>query len=268
MPDRLRPVRERLADQVTPILLTYNESPNLARTLEALQWARRVVVLDSGSQDNTEAIARRFPNTAWFTRPFDSHGAQWQHGISETGIGTPYLLALDADMRPTESLLDEISTHFLPGGYAAGTIAFEYWMLGRPLAGSLYPAQLRLMRTDLARSWQEGHTHVFGADGPHYRLRSHLIHDDRKPLEGWLRSQWQYAVLESRRIGHGPVAQLKDQLRVWGVMPLVAGSLAYLKAGGPFYGAPARAYAYERMLFETLLARTLLEGRQTVSPDA
>ena len=45
-------------DQVTPLLLTYNEEPNIARTLAPLHWARRIVVIDSGSTDRTlELIA-------------------------------------------------------------------------------------------------------------------------------------------------------------------------------------------------------------------
>ncbi len=41
-----------LAD-ITPVILTYNESANIGRSLERLTWAREVVIVDSGSTDDT-----------------------------------------------------------------------------------------------------------------------------------------------------------------------------------------------------------------------
>ena len=52
-----------MLQEITPVLLTYNEAPNLARTLSMLGWAKDVVVVDSGSDDETLAIARRHPGT-------------------------------------------------------------------------------------------------------------------------------------------------------------------------------------------------------------
>lgn len=51
---------------VTPVLLTYNEEVNIARTLAGLRWARRVIVVDSFSNDQTECIARSFSNVSWY----------------------------------------------------------------------------------------------------------------------------------------------------------------------------------------------------------
>ena len=36
-------------DLITPLVLTWNEEPNLRRCLERLRWAREVIILDSGS---------------------------------------------------------------------------------------------------------------------------------------------------------------------------------------------------------------------------
>ena len=37
--------------QITPVVLTFNEEANLRRNLDSLQWAERVVIVDSGSTD-------------------------------------------------------------------------------------------------------------------------------------------------------------------------------------------------------------------------
>src|SRR5205809_8098013 len=83
---------------VTPLILTYNEEPNIKRTLESLLWAERVVVVDSGSTDGTKSIARLFAHVSWYVRPFDYHCAQWKRGIPNTEIATEFVLALDAGM--------------------------------------------------------------------------------------------------------------------------------------------------------------------------
>jgi glycosyltransferase involved in cell wall biosynthesis len=66
-----------LAD-ITPVILTYNEAANIGRSLERLTWAREVVVVDSGSTDDTLAIVARFPNARVVKRPFDTHAQQWR----------------------------------------------------------------------------------------------------------------------------------------------------------------------------------------------
>src|SRR6266853_1961071 len=82
---------------ITPVILTFNEAPNIGRTLERLPWARRIVVVDSFSDDDTGAIVTRYPKAELFRRRFDSHANQWNFAIHETGINTEWILALDAD---------------------------------------------------------------------------------------------------------------------------------------------------------------------------
>ena len=241
---------------ITPVILTYNEEPNIAATLATLAWASRIVVVDSGSSDRTEAIARSFANVVWSTRRFDSHAAQWAFAIHETGIETAYVLALDADMRPSREFSEEL-TSFLAGSGRAGLVPFEYRIHGRRLLGSIYPPQVRVFAKDSVRVEQRGHTQVFTPTAPVYRFRAKLIHEDLKPFSRWLTNQLKYAALEADRIRTAPSHGLRDRLRRSGFSPAITGAYAYLRAGGPFSGSAARAYAQERIVFESLLARLL-----------
>jgi hypothetical protein len=40
-------------DEITPVLLTLNEAANISRTLSCLTWAKDIVIVDSGSADET-----------------------------------------------------------------------------------------------------------------------------------------------------------------------------------------------------------------------
>src|SRR4051812_32909684 len=98
--------RDESAMEITPVILTFNETANIRRVLEHLTWARRIVVVDSGSTDDTLAIARSFPNVAVFERPFDSHANQWNYALSLSE--TDWCLSLDADYVVSPALASEI----------------------------------------------------------------------------------------------------------------------------------------------------------------
>ena len=111
-------------DQISVLILTFNEAPNIGRTLAALTAFPEIVVLDSGSSDETLEIVARFPNARLETRVFDTHGAQWSHGLECCGLTRPWLLALDADYVLPKILVDEIAR--LPLSHAiAGRDSFE-----------------------------------------------------------------------------------------------------------------------------------------------
>lgn len=235
------------------MVLTWNEGPNLARCLRALDWAERVLVLDSGSTDDTEAVARSFGNVRWAVRPFDSFGGQWRHAVTLTRDDADYLLALDADMTVPPAFVDELR-EVVALGAPGGLVSFEYRLLGSALRGSVYPPQIRVFRPADVRIEQVGHNQEFSVAGRVHRFRTPWIHDDRKPLERWASNQVSYSALEERRLFEGARPRLRDRLRRLGVMPAVIGPYAWLRAGGPLAGAAAVRYALERTVYEALLA--------------
>jgi glycosyltransferase involved in cell wall biosynthesis len=245
--------------RVTPVVLTLNEEPNIGRLLEDLSWARTVVLVDSGSTDRTAEVASRFANVRWLVRPFDTHAAQWQFAIA--AADTDYALALDADYRVPPEFVAELDRAFLPGGFASGVAAFRYYIHGQPLRGSVYPPKVVIVRRDRTRVTQPGHSQVIEADGPQYRFESRLGHDDRKPLDRFVRSQLEYARLEADRLRQSITPRWQDRLRRTALMPFVAGPGAYLAAGGPLAGWAVVQYACERTVFESLLAVEILRRR-------
>ena len=94
-----------------------------------------------------------------------------------------------------------------------------------------------------------------------YHFKHPLIHDGRKSLDRWVASQLSYSALEARRIASRSSYRFRDRLRELGVMPVIAGALAYIRAGGPFRGAAAVRYAYERAAYESLLAIRLMSAK-------
>jgi glycosyltransferase involved in cell wall biosynthesis len=247
---------------VTPVILTYNEGPNILRTLKSLDWADEIVIVDSGSTDDTEKIARAFSNVRWLIRAFDNHRAQWNFAIQSAGDRAPYVLALDADYQVPAAFTQEIADHFAMGNFAGGIAGFEYRINGRTLSGSIYPAKLVLFRPERVKVSQPGHSQELAVDGPTYKFKARLIHDDRKSTSRFVTSQLEYSRLEASRLSRSDDRRWQDRLRRTGLMPLIAGVGSYFRAGGPFKGTAALRYAYERTVFECLLALRILSPEE------
>lgn len=249
---------------ITPVVLTFNEAPNIERTLERLTWARRVVIVDSGSTDDTVALARRFPNADVVYRKFDSHAAQWSHGLEGTGIDTEWVLALDADYVLSEALVAELARLAPPPSVAGYACDFAYCIDGAPLRGSLYPSVTVLFRRQHARYRQDGHTQRVVIDGEVARLSGKIFHDDRKPLARWLSSQASYAAQEAEKILGSGWRELSwaDRVRlVPGLAPLAVALYAGVVRGSLLDGKPGLAYIGQRAIAESLLMLELLQRR-------
>ena len=247
---------------ITPLVLTYNEAPNIERCLARLTWASRVVVVDSGSTDDTPEIVRRFHNVELHTRPFDNHTAQWNYGISK--IGTEWVLALDADYLVPDSFQAEAGTITADAGIDAAFVSFRYVILGRPIRASLYPPRAVLFRRERCRYEPDGHTQRLAFPGRSTTLTAVFDHDDRKPLSRWLASQDKYSALEVDKLLATPAGELtlQDRLRRSIVLgPPVIGLYTLLVRGALFDGWPGWYYTLQRTIAEMLLSLHLLDRR-------
>ncbi len=204
-----------MLEQITPVILTYNEQANIRRVLDALSWAERVVVVDSFSEDRTMSILEEYPSVIIFQRFFDSHARQWNFAVHETNIATKWILALDADYVLSPDIIREISA-LQPKDEVVGYYAsFRYCVFGKPLRGSLYPPVLVLYEREHSVYMQDGHTQRVKVNGKTNDLSAVIFHDDRKPFSSWLNAQKRYMKLEAAVLVRGDWNDLSipDKLR-------------------------------------------------------
>jgi glycosyltransferase involved in cell wall biosynthesis len=250
-----------MIERITPVILTHNESPNISRTLEQLTWARDVVVVDSYSTDDTLDQARAFPAVRTFQRKFDNHRAQWSYAVNETGIETPWVLALDADYLLTDSLIEELRGLDPDDDLRGYSASFIYCVFGKRLRGSLYPPVTVLYRRDSAQYVQDGHTQRIQVEGRVADLRSPILHDDQKSVFSWLQSQNRYMLLEANVIRNTAFKELKwsDRIRKLRLpAPFVVLLYCLIAKGGLFQGRAGWFYAFQRMTAELILSLHLV----------
>ncbi|MFN8625548.1 MAG: glycosyltransferase family 2 protein [Candidatus Binatia bacterium] len=250
------------ATDITPLVLSYNEEPNLRRTLERLTWAPEIVLLDSFSSDATLEIARSYPNVRIVQRTFDNHTAQWNFGLDQ--VNTDWVLALDADYVLSPELAVELQSLTTNSDVVSYYSRFRYCVNGRPLRGSLYPPRAVLFRRTVCRYASDGHTQLLNVGGPSKFLRGVIYHDDRKPLSYWLAAQERYARLEAEQLLARPVRELRPQDRIRRyilIAPLFVPFYILLGKGLILDGWRGWCYTLQRTYFELLLSLLLLEAK-------
>ena len=197
----------QMLDHITPVLLTYNEEHNIARTMSHLAWAKDIVVVDSGGADRTLAVLATFDRARVFHRRFDTHANQWRYAIENTQIATDWILrSFDADYQVSDALIAELALLNSNAPVSAYRISFDYAVLARQLLSyALYPANTILLRRGRFSVQDEGHTEVWDVSGPIVTLSARIVHDDWKPTGQWLIGQARYMQreLDSNREGKG-----------------------------------------------------------------
>jgi glycosyltransferase involved in cell wall biosynthesis len=253
--------------QITVLILTYNEAPNIRRTLEALTAFDDVLVLDSGSTDETFAIVKTYPNARLMVRAFDTHASQWNHGLA--ACHRPWVLALDADYIVSKTLISsmtQLSPSEAVGGYK---VTFGYCIFGRRLSASLYPPAVVLFRRERSVYVQIGHTQRLKVAGSIEPLTGVIDHDDRKPLARWIASQIQYAKLEADYLVSVPSPSLSRARRIrrvgWPAPILVFFSTLIVKRC-IFDGWAGWLYVMQRVLAEVLLAIEIVDRQLRQQP--
>ena len=97
---------QEIWQQISVCVITLNEEKNLEKCLTSVQGCGEIIVVDSGSRDDTQKIAASF-GAHWITKPW--RGFAQQRREAEVQATKPFVLFLDADEQVSEALQQEIS---------------------------------------------------------------------------------------------------------------------------------------------------------------
>lgn len=165
------------------IVITKNEEESIRDCLESVVWADEIIVVDSGSTDNTVAICREYTSKVFVTG-WPGFGAQKNHALEMST--SDWVLSLDADERVTPELRAEIQAAISDPG---ANVAFKMPRLsnycGRYMRHSgWWPDYIiRLFRRGQGHFSNDlVHEHLI-VNGPTETLSKPLIHDSYRDLE-------------------------------------------------------------------------------------
>lgn len=217
-------------------LIARDESANIAAALESVRWADEIVVVDSGSTDDTVAIASRYTDRV-IVRDWPGYAAQ--KNTAATLASHDWILSIDADERVTGSLATEIRSVLATEPTAAAfRLPRVTWHLGRWIRTTdWYPDyQIRLYHRQRAR-WAGAHVHEsVQVDGPVGTLTHDLQHYAYRDIADHLETIDRYTTLAAQQMreqgrhagllqlaGHPPLAFLRNYVARGGFRDGVAG---------------------------------------------
>ena len=169
-------VMDEKRNRISVTVRTFNEEKNIRDCLESLSWADELVVVDSGSTDNTVSIAREFTDRVIVQ--------EWLGHIGQSQFATDlasnlWVLHMDADERISPALRDEIAALDLDvSPYDAYEMPRRHFFMQRWIDHSAwYPDyKIRLFRKDRCRWGGYAPHDEVKVKGPKNKLRNDILH--------------------------------------------------------------------------------------------
>lgn len=242
------------------VILTLNEEHNLPACLATLPEVDDIHVLDSGSTDATEKIARAH-GVRFSTNPFRNFAQQRNHAHEHLTFRHPWVFHLDADERMTPALLAELRR--IAATENAAPAHDGYWVAPRMLWQGRwvprctdYPAwQARFCRAATFRFVEKGHGQREAEGLRMAYLENNYEHDmSASGVDAWLEKHRRYARREAEAWLSNHRA-LGDELRA---LRSPDGLVRRRALKSLSYRLPARPFA--RFVYQYLLRGGFLDG--------
>lgn len=190
-------------NDITAIILTKNEEVNIRRCIESIiGLADRIAVVDSGSTDNTVAIAQELGAEIYRNEPFVHYARQFNWALDNVDIRTKWVFRIDADEAVTPELKEEIlqaCKDHSDDDVNGLVMRFKVCFMGRFLKhGGIYPFyNLTIFKYGTGRYEDRAMgEHVVLSDGRTVELKNDCLHFDFKDLTSWINKHNWYATRE------------------------------------------------------------------------
>lgn len=179
------------------VVISLNEQSNIARLLNSVKWAAEVVVYDSGSVDDTIAIAEKM-GAKVIKGPW--HGFGLTKKTAAQNASYDWILSLDCDEECTPELFQEIKSNFkvLKEDTAYKIPRLSHYLQTSIKHGGWYPDyQVRLFNRKKSM-WNEAKIHEKVEAQSYDTLVSNLNHYVFKNIEHQVATNNRYSTLQAQ----------------------------------------------------------------------
>lgn len=187
---------------LTTIILTYNEEKNIQACIESVKSiSKRIIVLDSYSNDKTMEIAKKM-GADTYSRKFVSQSDQFRYALDNLQISTKWVMKFDADERLTiesSKEIDDICNNNMETDINGIVLRFEVNFLGKKLKhGGIYPfRKLVVFKNGQGKiENKKMDEHIVIKEGKSVEAKFDSLHEDYKDLTTWIDKHNKYSSRE------------------------------------------------------------------------
>ena len=194
---------------LTVVIAVKNEERNLPLCLERLSRFSKIVVIDSGSTDQTRVIAEKF-GCEFISFKWDGHFPKKRNWfLLNHRVNTPWVFFLDADEYVTDEFVNELERAIVNTHHAGFLVNYSNYFLGQELKHGVPQLKLPLFKVGAGLyeridedAWSsldmEVHEHPV-LQGSVGELKSKIDHNDFKGLHSYIAKHNEYSSWEARR---------------------------------------------------------------------
>ena len=273
-------MKQSTEQSIAGVVLCLNEAKNLPRAINSLAWCEEVIVVDSGSDDGSRAIAASLGARVLVHRQQGSFLITDQRNwVLEHGeIESDWILFLDADEKIGDNCRNHIQhTINRPEAEEAYELTPRYWFLGRWLKYTQgYPNwHPRLLRRGKTK-FQGGVWESFVVGERIGKIKTPYEHYGfSKGIDDWIKRHSRYADWEAEKInavlsGQGPRALGTSRWRLlrlimaylWPLRPLLRFIQKYILQGGFLEGWQGLVFSLLMAVYDLITIIKLIEHRR------
>lgn len=181
-------------NSISAILITLNEEQNLKRCLSSIGFCDEIVVIDGGSSDKTEEIAKSCGAKFFVEAQWKGFGVQKSIALNRA-TGT-WILSIDADEVVSSELRESIYAAIKQDSFSGFYVNRKTNFLGRWMRfGGWYPDRvLRLAKRQTCHFEQAPLHEKLVVQGRTSRLSGDLFHYSYPTVESALNKQVRYSM--------------------------------------------------------------------------
>ncbi|MGO9099642.1 MAG: glycosyltransferase family 2 protein [Mycobacterium sp.] len=196
------------------IILTRDEDVNIRRCISSVAWAKQVIVVDSGSTDDTIAIAKSL-GAEVVEQPWMGYAKQRELALRLVQLQHNWVYFIDADEWISPALAAEVATRLGTPSCAGYSQRLRLVFMGKWIRHCGWYSASEVVRL-VDRRYTNFDDRVVGerarVEGVVRRLQNDIVDEDLKGLAAWLHKHVNYATLEVHR--RGPDVSLARRLRM------------------------------------------------------
>ncbi|OED43369.1 lipopolysaccharide biosynthesis protein [Endozoicomonas sp. (ex Bugula neritina AB1)] len=145
---------------ISVVLIAKNNADTISDCLKSVQWADEIILLDSGSTDNTTELAKNFGAKIFVHEDWQGYGRQRQ--IAQQYVTCDYVFMIDTDEQVTDELKTSINKILSqpPKKNTVYTCARRNWFIGRYMMHcGWYPDRVIRLYLNKERSYNDNLVH-------------------------------------------------------------------------------------------------------------